>query len=465
MLDDSKLKSYNGFKNLINHIESGVNTMATFKERVQKQSANRKLQEKEAKEKRDKKYAGVYFEDKKGTWGFRLTRTDSTGKSRDTNRGGFKTALQAKKAREDQAYEWAHMPPIEDTTAKDYSKTFTDVFNHYMEHRAFEKREATTRKHKSLWEHHIQGVFGDKKLAEVSKSEIYNYLLKLYHDGDEFNHFERGYAYGYVESFLKFFWMIYGYAYDNNWVEPDRYTKDFLNKTTKLTMPAKIEDDKEEQIEIYTQEELNKIEAVMKDGNLYISYLLCFHCGLRISECMGLMWSDFDKTNRRLYIRRQMLYSYDDKVFYLGPTKTKKSKRTVFVPDKLYDFLIDYKRQQDVNKQSKGYKNTEFVFDRNGKDKDDRIVGGDFIQRKENGELITINSVKYWTDKVKKETGINFHFHALRHTNASMLAARNIPIITLAEHLGHANTNVCQQYYVTSTQLAEDRLRNALNDL
>ena len=82
-----------------------------------------------------------------------------------------------------------------------------------------------------------------------------------------------------------------------------------------------------------------------------------------------------------------------------------------------------------------------------------------------NGELITINSVKYWTDKVKKETGVDFHFHALRHTAASMLAARNIPINTLVDFLGHANANTAQKYYITSTELAKQRLKKAQDEI
>lgn len=155
----------------------------------------------------------------------------------------------------------------------------------------------------------------------------------------------------------------------------------------------------------------------------------------------------------------------DDKVFYLGPLKTKNSKRDLYVPKKLYDFLLEYKEKQDEDSKVLGYRNTEIVYDRNGKNKNDPIQGGDFIQRKENGELITINSVKYWTDKVKKEKGVDFHFHALRHTAASMLAARNIPINTLVDFLGHANANTAQKYYITSTELAKQRLKKAQDEI
>ena len=42
---------------------------------------------------------------------------------------------------------------------------------------------------------------------------------------------------------------------------------------------------------------------------------------------------------------------------------------------------------------------------------------------------------------------------------------QNNPMITLAEHLGHANTNICQKYYATTTEDAKDKLLSALNEL
>ena len=42
---------------------------------------------------------------------------------------------------------------------------------------------------------------------------------------------------------------------------------------------------------------------------------------------------------------------------------------------------------------------------------------------------------------------------------------QNIPMIALAEHLGHANTNICQKYYATTTEDAKDRLLSVLNEM
>ena len=449
--------------------------MATLKQRV-KQGDIRKLieeQEQKEREKQEQKAKGVFFDKDSQTYAFRLSIKTPDGEKFDTVRKGFKTIAQARKAREDLRYEVKHQEPkpVKETPTHDYSKTFQEVFDHYLENGTAEKRPATVYRQQSLWEHHLKAVFADKKLSEVSKTDMYNYLVKMYHEGDEYHRYKRhedsGYTYSYTKGFLKFFYLIYSYAFGKEWVDPHRFVRDFENKTTMLKMPVEIEEEEDEinDIQIYNQDEIDNIREVLKEGNLYISFMICYHCGLRISECMGLMWKDFDTEKHLLHIRRQMLYDREDKVFYLGPLKTKNSKRDIYVPHALYDFLLDYKAQQEDNKKAKGYRSTEIVYDRFGKGKDEPIQGGDFIQRKENGELITINSVKYWTDKVKKEKQVDFHFHALRHTNASMLAARNIPLNTLVKHLGHGNANVAQKYYITSTELAEQRMRDALDEI
>lgn len=268
------------------------------------------------------------------------------------------------------------------------------------------------------------------------------------------------YAYAYVEGFLKLFWLIYGYAYDHHWLDGERYTADFLNKSTKLRMPKKNEIDEDLDISIYTQEEIGRIAEVLKDTNIYISFLIGYYCGLRVSECMGLMWKDFNEQDHTLKVGKQMLYNTEEHMFYLATTKTVAGKRTVYVPDILYNYLIEYKEQQRIDRQCRGYKATEVVLDGfTGKE----IQGGDFIQRKKDGGLITINSIKYWTRRVKELTDIRFHYHALRHTNASMLAANNVPKKTLAEHLGHANTNIAEQYYIGTNEVAMGKLQAALN--
>ena len=272
-----------------------------------------------------------------------------------------------------------------------------------------------------------------------------------------------------MESVLKLFWLIYGYAFDLGWLDRERYYKDFVDKGTKIKMPKVVkdeyEDSEESNIEIYTVDEIEKIKNVLAGGNLYAPFMIAYHCGLRVSEIFGLMTKDVDFMEKTIKVRRQLLYDYENRVFYLGPPKTDKGKRTVYMSDELCEYLKNYLEKKQEYSKVLGYKNTEIVYDRNGKSKNEPLQGADFLMRKENGELLSINSVKYWATEVKKQTGISLKFHKLRHTNASFLAHHGVPQKTLMEQLGHASIQITYKYYVTTDEQAKNILLEGLNNL
>ena len=76
------------------------------------------------------------------------------------------------------------------------------------------------------------------------------------------------------------------------------------------------------------------------------------------------------------------------------------------------------------------------------------IVGGDFINRRTNGELLTVNSMKYWSKKIKSDTGIEFKFHNLRHTYATNCAFNNVNMLLLMQMLGHKKLDTTKAYYM-----------------
>ena len=440
-----------------------------FKDMVKKYSASKP---EASKAEAPKLPAGVHFDEESKTYWFRLSIVDGTGHNVDTERHGFSSAAQAKKAREDLRYELKHK--TEEVLGKvDYSKTFEDVFNYYLEHGIDEKRLGTIRKQKVLWKYHVQPKFGDKRLADVSATEIHEYLTQLYHEGDDYHRYKnqakRGYAYQYVESVLKLFWLIYGQAFNYGWVDRERYYRDFKDKGTKIKMPkevkAEYEDSDESKISIYSAEEIEKIKNVLAGGNLYAPFMIAYHCGLRVSEIFGLMTKDVDFTEKTIKVRRQLLYDYENRVFYLGPPKTDNGRRTVYMSDELCEYLKDYLKKKQEYSKVLGYKNTEIVYDRNGIGKNEPIQGADFLMRKENGELLSINSVKYWATEVKKKTGISLKFHVLRHTHASFLAHHGVPQKTLMEQLGHASMDVTNKYYVTTDEQGKNILFNSLNNI
>lgn len=402
---------------------------------------------------------GLFYDNKSKTWGFRVSRD-----GKDTRRKGFKNKTEAKEARIAFLANYDAIMAQKEEQAD--IKTFQMVYDHYLTYGAAEKREGTLAKQKSVWKCHLQKVFGEKDIVKTSPGEINNFLVQLYTRGDDYNNYSSGYAYGTVEGILKIFYLFYGYARRMNWVSREKYVDMCEDDSMRITMPKKQDGDGlDEVIETYTLEEIEKMRNRIKNSSLYVAFEIGYYCGLRISECFGLMWDDIDFKNKKMTVRRQMLKSGPH--FTLVPCKTTKAVRCIDVPDKLLAILKEHKEKQEENKKNydTAYKGVETVRVRMKKGQDEPLTGGNFVNRMDSGQLLTSDSMKSWAVKIKKELGIEFRYHSLRHTHASTLAALNVPIPKLMDRLGHKKIETTRKYYFGANEIADQKALEALNSL
>lgn len=398
------------------------------------------------------------FQLKNGNWGYRITITNN-GKRKDTtfrrdeNGNPFTKKIDAKRAREAKILEMRKPQATE---------TFTDcklseMWDCYLEKVAGGKAPATVKKNTSLWTQHIEKEFGNTNISEITVSDLNSYLQELYNSG---------LSYKYVESFLKLFYQLFGIAFNEERIDPLRYTRMFLDKGTKLKMPKMSQEDYEnyDKIKTFDSYEINQISKIFEEGNCYTAFLFGYMCGLRIAETFGLLWSDYNWDTHQLTVCRQM--TYEEGCFCLRPVKTLKSSRVIDVPDFLHEHLKEKIRQQKRH-PSKAYlmRASEIVLDKTKSKSIEEIHGGDFINRKENGELLTINSIKYYSKKIKAETGIDFNYHALRKTHLTFLANQNIPAIEVMNRAGHKKFETTMKYYVNQSEESRRQLLNALNNI
>lgn len=160
----------------------------------------------------EEKNAGV-FQLENGCWGYRFIVTvDGKRKAQkrvqDENGKPYKTEKQALKAREKAIImEKTRMmlPPQK----KIVRKTVEEVYREYCENGRHEKAFATKKKQDSLWNNYLLERFGDRYVDDISVAEVNDYLAELY--------CVYHLAYGYVEGFLKQFYLLFGQAYSRNY--------------------------------------------------------------------------------------------------------------------------------------------------------------------------------------------------------------------------------------------------------
>lgn len=84
----------------------------------------------------------------------------------------------------------------------------------------------------------------------------------------------------------------------------------------------------------------------------------------------------------------------------------------------------------------------------------------DFINTDEIGKFINPETMKYCARVIQSELGINYNFHSLRHTHATMLLANGANIKDVQVRLGHNNIKTTLDIY---TQTTEDLKANTVD--
>ena len=364
----------------------------------------------------------------------------------------FKTKTDAARALEKKRLEILGMHP-QGTTKR---KTLAEVYELYERNGTSGKAHSTLLKQESLWKNHIKGRFGDRFVNDISVGELNDYLAELYMHGDEYNNFSMGYSYAYVEGFLRFFYLLFGHAYRYDCYDAERYNKYFVNRGTKIQMPPKQQEDLEEDIEAYDQPTIKKIWNIVKNGNFELPFMLGYMLGTRISETFAIRWSSIDWINSTIKIDGQLLYQ--DGVWVIGEVKTLASVRHISVPKVLMVKLQEEYIRQKKLAEKPSWRATERVIDIRQRNNHIEIIGGDFVCRKENGELMTPNSKTYWVKRLKQD-GIDFHFHALRKTHLTMLANMNTPLLEFCLRSGHKKIETARKYYIDQNKLGQQILK------
>ena len=208
--------------------------------------------------------------------------------------------------------------------------------------------------------------------------------------------------------------------------------------TANITLPKvpKLKETDEAVIEVWTQDELQKILTESVDHRLHFLFVLAAGSGLRISELLALKYDDIQ--DGLLRVRRQV---YPDPVFdekgkiidhvqSIRELKTGSSVRSVPLNDEILIELEKYRQWHLSEMMKRGYR-TEYLFTTN------------------TGKLYSQPSIRQACRRFYKRIGVTQRgFHCFRHTYGTRLAAAGVPIQTVCRLLGHSDISVTSKYYV-----------------
>lgn len=233
-------------------------------------------------------------------------------------------------------------------------------------------------------------------------------------------------------------------------------------------------------------DDFNRIIARFDKGSPFrYALLIGFHTGLRIGEVYGLTWDDINFTDKTLSVNK-LIYkrNYGNDVrnaisqkgkkeersaWYFGSTKTLSSVRTIKIGDTLIQELKEYKKIQTDNQELYDEYYTNIYQKAEQDEKNNtiyRLLEAEAtipvplspiepIMRKENGQYSSPDSFKYASRIIHYELGIEFNFHSLRHTHATMLIEAGVSPKTVQKRLGHENISTTFQTYIHNTDSME----------
>ena len=194
---------------------------------------------------------------------------------------------------------------------------------------------------------------------------------------------------------------------------------------------------------VLSKEAVARLLALAQSHRLFHSLLLIVSTGLRRGELLGLKWSDIDFEGGYLSIRRA--YKRCGTKDVIGETKTTASKRHIEIPE---ETLIVLKRAYDISDKSI-----------------DWVVPVSYL--KTNVEVNPVaprNFSRLFSEWCKKAGIVDVSVHNLRHTYATMMIEKGVPIKYVSEALGHTNIKTTLAIY-THTVKGNKIVANTMNEI
>lgn len=349
------------------------------------------------------------LKDGKTKWYAAFNYTDWTGAKKHTCKRGFSTQREAKE------YERSFLEQ-QSTTSDIMFPDLVKVYLADMEHRL---KPTTIENKNHIITTKLLPYFSKLKTREIDTITVRKWQNELigYRDEDG-----EPYSETYLKSVHNQLSAILNYA-----------VKHYGLTINPCKVAGSIGKSKAEEMKVWTKEQFEQFSEAINKSAMKLAFDILFFTGLRSGELLALTPADILPTKR---IRVNKNYTkVDGEELFLTP-KTTKGKRTLAIPDFLYDEIQEY------IKSIYGIQKTDriFYFTRSALDKE----------------------IKRAADAAGLEA---IRVHDLRHSHASMLIDMGFDIMEISRRLGHESIKTTIDTYGHLYPERDMKLAGALNEL
>lgn len=356
---------------------------------------------------------------KKGdSWYYYFDLAKVDGKRKKIERKGGRTKKEALENLRNAIIEYENCGKLKIDNDMSFSDFLDYWFKHYVE---IQCKQTTAILYKRYINDHLKPILGMYKLKSLNPTILQEYLNKKSLNG---------YCKNTVSSFYGILSGALKYA-----VHPMQFLKE--NPMTYVKMPRYdvVRGAATDELKIISYDDFNRIiERFPRGSTFYIPLQIAFHTGLRASEVCGLTWDDIDLENKTLDVNKILIKIGPEFIF--GTPKTNSSYRKITIGSSLINILksnLLYQKEMKI-KYGPWYTDSKFIC------------------TKANGEKVTTESLKYLSKVVNYDLKINFNFHSLRHTHATMLIEAGANMKDVQNRLGHSRLSTTMDTYAHVTQ-------------
>lgn len=288
-------------------------------------------------------------------------------------------------------------------------------------------KESTYVSYESVFKVHILPALGSFRLNEIDREKIEDFIYALVKKN--LGKYTINQVIGTLRLLL------------NNAIEKKIITENPASGVGKLYRHAPVIHG---EIEPLTEEEsVLFLKSALEWGPRHYPLFLCaLHTGLRSGEVIAIQWPDIDWNGKFIEIRRQLVRGK------LTTLKTKHGRRRVDLSDDLLSTLANLKKKLQEEALKRGCNEIS-----------------EWVWANKKGHRIDIDRVKklHFKRALRKAGLRNIRFHDLRHTYASLLLSRGVPVVYVSQQLGHSTPNITFSIY--AHWIPNENQREAVNRL